>query len=120
MTPEITEAALTLSAALTAALFAWLTRMITTRLGAGASRDAALELALAAETVVRHVEQTVRTQASDGKLDADERDELKRIATRMLRETLSDAARRIVTQHGEAVLGRAIEAAVHKMKGSAS
>ncbi|MBX3131650.1 MAG: hypothetical protein KF718_33345 [Polyangiaceae bacterium] len=116
MTPELTEAAITLSAAVTTALLAWLTRIITTRLGVGTARDAALELHLAAETVVRHVEQTARAEATDGKLDQKEREELKRIATRMLREQLSNAARNIVTQHGEAALGRAIEAAVNRLK----
>ena len=121
--PTLTEAALPLLSLAITLAFARLTSAIKTRLDAGTARDVALELSEAAETVVRNLEQTTRplivATGADGKLSPGEAAELKAVALRTLRDQLSKQATELLAKNSEridAVLSRAIEAAVQKVK----
>lgn len=121
--PIVVDALLPLLALVVTLVFASLRKQIGERLEAGKARDAALELVTAAETSVRHVEQTIKPAlveaAADGKLTPEDYAVLRARAIHELKDQLSLQSTKIIEANSarlETVLERAIEAQVSKLK----
>lgn len=98
-------------------------RLIAAKLKPGAVRDALEEGVMAAEVVVRHLEQTVRPELAkaleDGSLSKEEASELKGLAMESMHETVSPQAKKLLAKNAErldALFDKLIEAQVHAQK----
>lgn len=98
-------------------------KVIAARLKPGAVRDALEEGVLAAEVVVRNLEQTVRPELAkaleDGSLSQEEASELKEMAMEAMHETVSPQAKKLLASNAERLdiyFSQLIESQVHAQK----
>ena len=106
-----------------AGLFTYAVVLIRSRMGAGKSRDALIELTKAAQVVVLDLEQRLRPKlvaaASDGRLAPAERTEIKNEAMAALKDLFSNQGQKVLAAggaHVDEAMSRAIEAEVFKLK----
>lgn len=116
MTPEITEALMLLLSTLITLFFGWLAKSAATWFKSQTTLNASQELVIAAELAVREVEQTLRAGLEDGKLTAEEKSQLRHAAVMAARDHLGGTVTRLATDHVDAAMTRAIEAAVNKLR----
>jgi hypothetical protein len=119
MLKTVVDASLPIFGLFITLLFAWLAKQIDLRMKVGASKDVAIELKTAAETVVRSLEKSLRPQlvaaSRDGKLSAADGQTLKDAAMVQLNEQLSEVGKKVLESNAtrvEQALERAIEAQV--------
>lgn len=112
MTPEILDTIVTLAVMVVMALISALVPAAHKYLKSGIAHNGAAELTIAAETVVRYVEQTMRPLVKDGKLTSDDAEMLKAAAMRGLAQYLDTRGRKFAAE----TMDVAIEASVQKLR----